>query len=120
MRVRELIESHGKSIAISQFPAVIELLSEPRTLRVIDSDLPEPVRFAFNATLGGRAALVAPVTIRAQTFGLLGFVWGEPREAFDEHEVALVEGIAVPIGTALERDHSSAAVMCLRRSGERR
>ena len=67
MRVRELIESHGKSIDISQFPAVVALLSEPKTLRVIDSDLPEPVRFAFNATLGGRAALVAPVTIREQT-----------------------------------------------------
>ncbi|HEV7892286.1 MAG TPA: sigma 54-interacting transcriptional regulator [Pyrinomonadaceae bacterium] len=114
MRVRELIESHGKSIDISQFPAVVQLLTEPRTLRVIDSDLPEPVRFAFNATLGGRAALVAPVTIREQTFGLLGFVWGEPREAFDEHEVALVEGIAVQIGTALERDQLSAEVMQLR------
>ncbi|MFL6257663.1 MAG: sigma 54-interacting transcriptional regulator [Pyrinomonadaceae bacterium] len=114
LRVRELIESHGKSIDISAFPAVVELLAEPHTLRVIDSDLPEPVRFAFNATLGGRAALVAPVTIRSQTFGLLGFVWGEPREAFDEHEVALVEGIAVQIGTALERDQLSAEVMRLR------
>src|ERR687896_1277699 len=114
LRVRELIESHGKSIDISAFPAVVELLAAPRTLRVIDSDLPEPVRFAFNATLGGRAPLVAPVTIRSQTFGLLGFVWGEPREAFDEHEVALVEGIAVQIGTALERDQLSAEVMRLR------
>ncbi len=114
LRVRELIESHGKSIDISAFPAVVELLAAPRTLRVIDADLPEPVRFAFNATLGGRAALVAPVTIRHQTFGLLGFVWGEPREAFDEHEVALVEGIAVQIGTALERDQLSAEVMRLR------
>ena len=114
LRVRELIESHGKSIDISAFPAVVELLAEPHTLRVIDTSLPEPVRFAFNATLGGRAALVAPVTIRSQTFGLLGFVWGEPREAFDEHEVALVEGIAVQIGTALERDQLSAEVMRLR------
>jgi transcriptional regulator with GAF, ATPase, and Fis domain len=114
LRVRELIESHGKSIDISAFPAVIELLAEPRTLRVLDTSLPEPVRFAFNATLGGRAALVAPVTIREQTFGLLGFVWSEPREAFDEHEVALVEGIAVQLGTALERDQLSAEVMRLR------
>jgi len=114
LRVRELIESHGKSIDISAFPAVVELLAEPRTLLVIDTSLPEPVRFAFNATLGGRAALVAPVTIREQTFGLLGFVWGEPREAFDEHEVALVKGIADQIGTALERDQLSVEVMRLR------
>ncbi|HYE14403.1 MAG TPA: sigma 54-interacting transcriptional regulator, partial [Pyrinomonadaceae bacterium] len=113
-RVRELIESHGQSIDISAFPAVMELLAEPKTLRVIDSTLPEPVRFAFNATLGGRAALVAPVRIGEQTFGLLGFVWSQPREVFDEHEVALVEGIAVQIGTALERDHLTAEVMRLR------
>ncbi len=113
-RVRELIESHGKSIDISAFPAVTELLAEPKTLRVIDSDLPDPVRLAFNATLGGRAALVAPVRIGEQTFGLLGFVWSEPRENFDEHEIALVEGIALQLGTALERDQLTAEVMRLR------
>ncbi|HEV3468995.1 MAG TPA: sigma 54-interacting transcriptional regulator [Pyrinomonadaceae bacterium] len=113
-RVRELIESHGKSIDISAFPAVTELLAEPKTLRVVDSGLPEPVRFAFNATLGGRAALVAPVRIGEQTFGLLGFVWSEPREGFDQHEIALVEGIALQLGTALERDQLTAEVMRLR------
>src|SRR5688500_20218761 len=32
------------------------------------------------------------------TFGLLGLVWSEARERFDDHEVALVEGIADQIG----------------------
>ena len=114
LRVRELIESHGQSIDISAFPAVMELLAEPKTLRLLDTTLPEPVRFAFNATLGGRAALVAPVRIGEQTFGLLGFVWSEARDEFDEHEVALVEGIATQIGTALERDQLSGEVMRLR------
>ena len=113
-RVRQLIESHGKSIDISAFPAVMELLADPHTLRLLDLTLPEPIRHAFNATLGGRAALVAPVRIGEQTFGLLGFVWGDEREGFDEHEVALVEGIALQIGTALERDQLSAEVMRLR------
>ncbi|PYT04674.1 MAG: hypothetical protein DMF65_01615, partial [Acidobacteria bacterium] len=106
--------SHGKSIDISAFPAIVELFAEPKTVRLLDSDLPEPMRQGFNSILGGRAALVAPVTIREHTFGLLGFVWSEPRDAFDEHEVALVEGIAVQIGTALERDQLSAEVMRLR------
>ena len=114
LRVRELIEEHGRSIPISNFPAIVELLTEPKTLRLIDADLTEPIRFAFNEILGGRAALVAPVPSAGQTFGLLGFVWSEAREAFDEHEVALVEGIAVQIGTALERDQLSAEVMRLR------
>src|SRR5205085_10065376 len=89
LRVRELIASHGKSIDISAFPAIVELFAEPKTVRLLDSDLPEPMRQGFNSILGGRAALVAPVTIREHTFGLLGFVWSEPRDAFDEHEVAL-------------------------------
>jgi transcriptional regulator with GAF, ATPase, and Fis domain len=68
----------------------------------------------FNATLGGRAALVAPVRIGSHTFGLLGLVWSEPRDQFKDHEIALVEGIADQIGTALERDHLSAEVMRLK------
>jgi transcriptional regulator with GAF, ATPase, and Fis domain len=114
LRVRELIASHGKSIDISAFPAVVELFAEPKTVRLLDTDLPEPMRTGFNSILGGRAALVTPVPIAGQTFGLLGFVWSEPRDAFDEHEVELAEGIAVQIGTALERDHLSAEVMRLR------
>jgi transcriptional regulator with GAF, ATPase, and Fis domain len=112
--VRELIESHGMSIDISAFPVLVDLLREPKTLRVVESTLPEPVRFAFNATLRGRAALIAPVRIGEQAFGLLGFVWSDARDSFDDHEVELVEGIAVQIGTALERDQLSAEVMRLR------
>jgi transcriptional regulator with GAF, ATPase, and Fis domain len=68
----------------------------------------------FNSILGGRAALVAPVRVAGHTFGLLGLVWSEAREGFQDHEVALVEGIADQIGTALERDQLSAEVMHLR------
>ncbi len=112
--VRQLIEAHGRSINITAFPALMDLLAEGTTLTLLDSTLPPPVRFAFNSTLGGRAALVAPVRIGARVFGLLGFVWGGERETFDEHEIALVEGIALQIGTALERDQLSAEVMQLR------
>ena len=52
--------------------------------------------------------------VAGHTFGLLGLVWSEAREGFDDHEVALVEGIADQIGTALERDQLSAEVMHLR------
>ncbi len=112
--VRGLIESHGQSIDVSQFPALTDLLTEGKTLRLLDSELPPPLRGAFNATLGGRAALVAPVRVGEQTFGLLGLVWSEARDGFDEHEIALVEGIAVQIGTALERDQLSTEVMRLK------
>jgi transcriptional regulator with GAF, ATPase, and Fis domain len=112
--VRGLIDAHGQSLDITEFPAMIELVAEGKTLRLLDSQLPLPFRLIFNATLGGRAALVAPVRIGEQTFGLLGFVWSEERSIFDDHEVALVEGIADQIGTALERDQLSAEIMRLR------
>src|SRR5256714_3301428 len=112
--VRGLIESHGQSLDITTYPAAMDLLAQGKTLRLLDTELPFPLRFMFNQVLGGRAALVAPVRIGGQTFGLLGLVWGEQREGFDDHEVALLEGIADQIGTALERDQLSAEVMRLR------
>jgi transcriptional regulator with GAF, ATPase, and Fis domain len=123
--VRGLIEAHGQSLDITAFPAMVELLSQGKTLKLLESDLPLPLRMIFNATLGGRAALVAPVHIASHTFGLLGLVWSQPREQFKDHEVALVEGTADQIGTALERDHLSAEVMRLKsalheRYGEQR
>jgi len=112
--VRGLIESHGKSLDITEYPGMMDLLGQGKTLRLLDTALPFPLRFMFNQVLGGRAALVAPVRIGGQTFGFLGLVWSEPREGFDDHEVALVEGIADQIGTALERDQLSTEVMRLR------
>jgi transcriptional regulator with GAF, ATPase, and Fis domain len=112
--VRGLIDAHGQSMDITEFPAMVELLAQGKTLRLLESQLPLPFRLIFNATLGGRAALVAPVRIGEQIFGLLGLVWSEERTSFDDHEVALVEGIADQIGTALERDQLSAEVMRLK------
>jgi transcriptional regulator with GAF, ATPase, and Fis domain len=112
--VRGLIDAHGQSMDITEYPAMIEVLAQGKTLRLLDSDLPFPIRLLFNATLGGRAALVAPVRIGGQTFGLLGLVWSVAREGFGDHEVSLVEGIADQIGTALERDQLSAEVLRLR------
>src|SRR5215210_5091653 len=112
--VQGLLDVHGKSLDVTQFPAMVEVLAQGTTLRLLDTDLPFPIRLAFNALLGGRAALVAPVRVGGQTFGLLGLVWSQAREGFEDHEVALVEGIADQIGTALERDQLSAQIMHLR------
>ena len=112
--VQGLIDAHGQSMDITAYPAAMEVLAQGKTMRLLDTDLPFPVRLIFNATLGGRAALVAPVRVGGQTFGLLGLVWSAAREGFENHEVSLVEGIADQIGTALERDQLSAEVMRLR------
>src|SRR5256884_1212516 len=112
--VRGLIETHGQSLDITAFPAMVEILSQGKTLKLLENDLPLPLRIMFNATLGGRAALVAPVRIAGHAFGLLGLVWSGIRDPFKAHEAGLVEGIADQIGTALERDHLSAEVMRLK------
>ena len=112
--VQGLIDAHRQSLDVTEFPAMMGVVAEGKTLRLLDTDLPFPFRLIFNATLGGRAALVAPVRVAGQTFGLLGLVWSEARKGFHDHEVALVEGIGDQIGTALERDQLSAEVMRLR------
>ena len=112
--VQGLFDSYGKSIDVTAFPAMVEVLAQGKTLPLLETDLPFPIRLLFNSVLGGRAALVAPVRVGGQTFGLLGLVWSEARERFDDHEVTLVEGIADQIGTALERDQLSAEIMHLR------
>src|SRR5215471_5988785 len=113
-RVRGLIETHGQSLDITAYPAMVDVLAQGKTVKLHETDLPLPLRMMFNATLGGRAALIAPVRIAGHAFGLLGFVWSQQRDRFKDHEVALVEGIGDQIGTALERDHLSAEIMRLK------
>ena len=112
-RVLKLVESHGKSLNIDTFPAVGELIRDGKTLSLSDSQLPFAIRVLFNTQLGGKSALLAPVRVAGQTFGMLGFVWGK-ESFFGEHDIALVDGIADQIGTALERDQLSAEVMRLK------
>jgi transcriptional regulator with GAF, ATPase, and Fis domain len=113
--VLQMIEQHNQSLDIEPFPALGDILRDGKTMRIIDTQLPFAIRLIFNSQLNGKAALVSPVRVGGQAFGLLGFVWGADREiTFENHEVALVEGIADQIGTALERDQLSAEVMRLK------
>ena len=114
-KVLQMIEKHNQSLDIEPFPALGEMLREGKTRRLIDTQLPFAIRLIFNSQLGGKAALVAPVRVGGQAFGLLGFVWSEETaKPFADHDVALVEGISDQIGTALERDQLSAEVMRLK------
>ena len=112
--VRGMISAHGQSLDLTAFPVLVELLEKGENLQLLDTDLPPPIKFIFNSQLSGRAALVAPVKVGGQSFGLLGFVWSAKRSGFEPHETALVEGIADQIGTALERDQLSTEVMRLK------
>ncbi len=112
-RLLKMVESHGRSLNIDTFPAVADLIRDGRTKSLTDSELPLAIKLIFNKTLGGKAALLSPVRVGGATFGLLGFVWGKVTQ-FENHDIALVEGIADQVGTALERDQLSAEVMRLK------
>ena len=112
-KILKMIEQHNKSLDVDTFSALGELLREGKTLRLVDSQLPFAIRLFFNTQLGGKAALVTPVHVAGKAFGLLGFVWSK-ESTFADHDIALVEGIADQIGTALERDQLSAEVMRLK------
>ncbi len=112
-RLLKMIEQHDKSLPLDSFTALGELLRDDKTLRLVDSQLPFAIRLFFNSQLHGKMALVTPVRVAGQAYGLLGFVWSK-ESAFEDHDVALVEGIADQIGTALERDQLSAEVMRLK------
>ncbi len=114
-KVLQMIDEHNQSLDLEPFPALKDILEEGKTVRLIDSELPLAVRIIFNSQFNGKAALVAPVRVGGHAFGLLGFVWSEVVEdGIQDNEVALVEGIADQIGTALERDQLSAEVMRLK------
>jgi len=112
-KMLRLIEQHNKSLDIDTFAKLGELLREGKTLRLSDSELPFGIRLFFNTQLRGKAALVAPVHVAGRAFGLLGFVWSK-ESTFADHDIALIEGIADQIGTALERDQLSTEVMRLK------
>jgi transcriptional regulator with GAF, ATPase, and Fis domain len=113
-KMMRMIEEHNKSLDVNTFSAIADLLREGgKTLKLADSELPLAIRLFFNTQLRGKAALVTPVRVAGKPFGLLGFVWSR-ESTFAEHDVALIEGIADQIGTALERDQLSTEVMRLR------
>ncbi len=112
-RVLKLVEQHGKSMKVDTFSAIADMMREGKTVHINDSQLPLAVRLIFKTQLGAKSALVAPVRVGGQVFGLLGFVWGK-ESVFEDHDIALVDGIADQIGTALERDQLSAEVMRLK------
>ena len=112
-KILKMVEQHNKSLAVDSFAALGELLRDGKTLKLADSELPFAIRVFFNTALKGKAALVTPVDVKGRTFGLLGFVWSK-QSTFEDHDIALIEGIANQIGTALERDQLSTEVMRLK------
>ena len=67
--VLQMIEEHGQSLDLEPFPALGDILREG-TMKIIDTQLPFAIRLIFNSQLNGKAALVSPVRVAGQAFGL--------------------------------------------------
>ena len=112
-KMLKMFEEYDQGVDIASFATLGEILREGKTLKLVDSEMPITIRLFFNKMLRGKAALVAPVHVGGKAFGLLGFVWSK-QSTFEAHDIALIEGIADQIGTALERDQLSTEVMRLK------
>ncbi len=112
-KMLKMFDQYDKGVDIDSFTTLGNILRDGKTLKLVDSEMPLTIRLFFNKMLRGKAALVAPVHVGGKSFGLLGFVWSKESK-FEDHDIALIEGIADQIGTALERDQLSTEVMRLK------
>lgn len=87
----------------SQFPALVETLSAGLPARIRVPDLPLPVRALYEAE-GVRSELMAPIMIRAQWVGTLGYsdFWRD--DAWTEVEVDGLMRAAEMVGAFWERE----------------
>jgi len=87
----------------SQFPQIIETLSAGKPTRIRVSDLPLPVRARYEAE-GIRSELMAPIMIRDQWVGTLGYsdFWRD--DAWTEVEVHGLMRAADMVGAYWERE----------------
>src|SRR6185369_13111528 len=51
--VQGLFDVYGQSLDVTAFPAMVEVLAQGKTMRLLETDLPLSWRFAFNQILGG-------------------------------------------------------------------
>ena len=87
----------------SQFPQIIELLADGQPARIRVSDLPMPVRARYEAE-GIRSELMAPIMIRDQWVGTLGYsdFWRD--DVWTDVEVEGLMRAADMVGAYWERE----------------
>jgi GAF domain-containing protein len=66
--VQGLFDAYGQSLDVTAFPAMVEVLAQGKTLRLLETDLPFPRRLASTRCSAAVRAR-APVRVGGQTFG---------------------------------------------------
>jgi two-component system response regulator HydG len=115
----------ARSIRLPDHPLVREMIAEGSVLKLEHSRQSPLARYLLSNIIKGESALIAPITVRDRTFGIVGLVWHNEDRRFSNYETQLLTGISTQLGVALEKDRLAAEVIRLKRelndvrSGER-
>ncbi|HWQ32297.1 MAG TPA: sigma 54-interacting transcriptional regulator [Blastocatellia bacterium] len=115
----------ARSIRLPDHPLVREMIAEGSVLKLEHSRQSLLARYLLSNIIKGESALIAPITVRDRTFGIVGLVWHNEDRRFSNYETQLLTGISTQLGVALEKDRLAAEVIRLKRelndvrSGER-
>jgi DNA-binding NtrC family response regulator len=102
-------------LRVPDHPVVREVMEEGTILRFETPKDSPLARYVLHNIIKGESALVAPITIKGNVFGILALVWANQAAHFSNYDVQLLGGISSQVGIALEKDRLAAEVVRLKR-----
>ena len=105
----------ARSIRLPDHPLVREALEEGSILKFESPRDSALSRYVLNNIIKGESALIAPITIKGNVFGILALVWANESAKFSDYKVQLLGGISSQVGIALEKDRLATEVIRLKR-----
>ncbi len=105
----------ARSLRLPDHPDVREVMEEGTILKFETRKDSPLARHVLNNIIKGESALIAPVIIKGNIFGILALVWANETARFSSYESQLLSGISSQVGIALEKDRLAAEVIRLKR-----
>ena len=105
----------ARSLRVPDHPVVREVMEEGTILKFETPKDSPLARYVLHNIIKGESALVAPITIKGNVFGILALVWAKESARFSNYDVQLLGGISSQVGIALEKDRLAAEVVRLKR-----
>ncbi len=105
----------ARSLRLPDHPVVREVMEEGTILKFETPKDSPLARYVLHNIIKGESALIAPITIKGNVFGILALVWSKEAAKFSNYDVQLLGGISSQVGIALEKDRLAAEVVRLKR-----
>jgi Nif-specific regulatory protein len=116
--LRKAIEARfreARSLRLLDHPVVRQVLDEGRVLKLEEARSSPIARYLLSKVIKGESALIAPITIKNDVFGIMALVWVNVAARFSDYEEQLLNGISSQVAIALEKDRLAAEVIRLKR-----